>query len=216
MMDRIRLIILIYRRAMFLFLLPIVLAYVVLPLAVLAAYKEGVEEGLRAFSYSIQTFLPLGVVLWEMAYLQIWIDSAGKEALYACSRGKHRYVLEVNIIMSGFLIMLIPEMIVTVKVFGFLLEEYLRLIVEIAFSVSAVYLLSNLLSSVTMGGMLVILYLLFCIFCAGNELMKDFSILQPNALASAQELKTKYSLIGGMTVVLFCVGYFMEKRHMRR
>lgn len=205
-----------FRRARILFWVPIGLAHIALPLAVVTAYMESKETALSTYSALMQIFLPIGAVLWAMAYLQIPFDSAGKETLCSCKRGKRTCLLDIWLIIIGFLIMLIPNMMIATAVFGFLWPEYIRLMVEICFSVSAVYVLTVLCSSVTMGGMVIILYLLFCTICSGTASMEMFSVLEMNVLANVQGLTSKYLLIEGGAIALLLLGHCLENRNVQR
>lgn len=169
MICRLQLIRLTFRRTLPLFLAPIVSAYLVLPLIAAAGLASGNWEiALANLVYGEQAIVPLGGLLWAFAYLQVWVDSDGEETMRACRRGKHVCAAELLMLNIGFTVMLLPALAAGTLFFGSLWTEYLRLITQVFSFTGLYYLVAILLRSVTMGGMLVLAYQLFCIFFCRN------------------------------------------------
>ncbi len=205
-----------FRRSLVLFLIPVALAYLVIPLCVSVSMHEGgPERGLQTFVYAIQVFLPMGALQWAMAYLQVWIDSDGQEAMRACRAGKKSRVRDLSILLLCFFVMLLPGAAYSARFFGFQWKEYARVIVETVFSVSVLYAVSVLLNSVTMGGMMVILYLLFCAFFSDDVVIRRFSMVKAQVLPDLEALLHGYGGIGFAAVLLFAAGAFLEKQGSR-
>lgn len=210
MISRLQLIRLTFRRTLPLFLAPIVIAYIVLPLIAATGLVSGNRENaLGNLIYGEQAMLPVGALLWAFAYLQVWIDSDGEETMRACRQEKHVCSAELLMLNAGFMVMLLPVLLAGTLFFGSLWAEYARLIVQVFFFTGVFYLASVLLRSVTMSGMLVLAYQLYCVFFCRSAEMRGYCLVRPDAIAGTAGFPYIPILLFGVAVYL--IGAVMEQ-----
>ncbi len=211
MIRRLQLVRLTFRRTLPLFLAPIVSAYLVLPLITAAGLASGNWEiALENLIYGEQALLPVGGLLWAFAYLQVWIGSDGEETMRACHRGKYVCAAELLMLNIGFTVMLLPALAAGTLFFGSLWTEYARLLIQVFFYIGLFYFTAILLRSVTMGGMLVLAYHLFCIFFCRNTEMRGYCLIRPDVLAGAAGFPYILLLLSGS--VMYSIGAWLERR----
>ncbi len=215
MICSLQLIRLTFRRTLPLFLAPIVSAYLVLPLIAAAGLASGSwETALENLTYGEQAILPVGGLLWAFAYLQVWVDSDGEETMRACRRGKHVCAAELLMLNIGFAVMLLPALVAGTLFFRPLWTEYARLIPQGFFFTGLFYLAAILLRSVTMGGMLVLVYHLFCVFFCRNVEMRGYCLIRPDALANEAAFPYIPILLSG--AAMYLLGAWRESRPVRQ
>ena len=200
MICSLQLIRLTFRRTLPLFLAPIVSAYLVLPLIAAAGLASGSwETALENLTYGEQAILPVGRLLW---------------AIRACRRGKHVCAAELLMLNIGFAVMLLPALVAGTLFFRPLWTEYARLIPQGFFFTGLFYLAAILLRSVTMGGMLVLVYHLFCVFFCRNVEMRGYCLIRPDALANEAAFPYIPILLSG--AAMYLLGAWRESRPVRQ
>lgn len=188
-------------------LLPILFAYGVLPAAGLAARSE--TQATVSVSFAAQLLLPFGAVLWGMSYLQIWIDSAGEEAMLACSKGRTR-VVELLLLSLFFLSPVFPAYLMLAARFALPFTEYLRLTIQTLILIGLLYGGSAAAHSASLGGMLPIGWLLFSALFTRDESLAAFCIIKPGIVSQAPELQG-YAPFAGIAVIGWGIGWIMER-----
>ena len=175
MINRLQLIRITLRRSLLLLFTPILCIYVIIPIVAIVSPRN---EELQNVIMASRILLPPGALLWYMAYLQMWIESEGQEAMRACSKGKHTCAPELLLLVGFFMLALLPGAFVAYAAYGPVLHEYLYICVQILWTGGMLYLLSVLLHSVAMGSMIVLSYLLFCVFFSKDGAMQGFCLLK--------------------------------------
>ena len=212
MTGRFQLIRLTYRRTLPLFLASVILAWLILPLIGVVGLASGDREGVLAnLIYGEQALLPVGGLLWAFAYLQMWVDSEGEETMRACRRGKYVCAAELLMLTAGFAVMLLPVFAAGMLFFGPLWGEYARLTVQVFFFTGAFYLASILLHSVSMSGMLVLAYHLFCVFFCRSAEMQGYCLVRPDRMAG--EVPVPYMPLILVGAVMYLIGMQIERKY---
>lgn len=211
---KLQLIKLTFHRTPLLFLAPIIVAYGILPLVAITSVAD-LEKSFESVIYAEQTFLPISSLLWPMAYLQIRIESDGEEAMRVCYKGKCSSHVELALLYVGFLIMLAPVFWIASIVYDSVWVEYIRVCSQVLFTMSSFYVMAVLLHSVTMGGMLLAAYVLFCVFFSRDAGMRTYCLICPNSAAISKDLISVYFPLMLISVILFHIGSRIEKRFWR-
>lgn len=101
MINRLQLIWITLRRSLLLFFIPIICMYGIIPIVAIVSPRN---EGLQNTIMASRILLPPSALLWYMAYLQMWIESEGQEAMRACSKGKHTCAPELMLLAASFML----------------------------------------------------------------------------------------------------------------
>lgn len=210
MITRFRLIWLTVRNAWLLMIMPILSAYVILPLVYITCfYWCTQEELLNNTIFTIEAIMPISGLLWILAYLQMWIDSDGEETMRACYRGKHTSSADLIILTIIYLIALIPVFFLFRVAGTDLWQEYFRAVVQTFLYGSILYLAAVGLHSTAMGSMLLLAYHLFCISFSRQEKIRAFCLIQPNI--HAEDASLPYFVILVASAFLYFVGTIIER-----
>ena len=203
MTARSRVIWLTIRHSGFLTSIPVLIAYLAMPIVyVSSVYRCTNEELLEKVVYFIEILLPINGIIWPIAYLQTWIDSECEETLRACRQGSHMCISDLIILNIIYFIMLIPVFLVFQLLKLNLWAEYLRVLVQILFLSGVLYLIVVLLRSVAMGSMLITAYHLFCIFFSGHGDLRQFCLIRPNINAEKDTLPYLVIIVVAVTTYI--------------
>jgi len=201
----------IYRRTMLLVSVPLLITYVVLPLVVaMNTFNVSIQQ--QILTFAMQSLIPVSSLLWAMAYLQIWVEDDGREAMQACQGGKYSCAYEIVMIALGFALMLIPATYFASCVFDSMWMEYARLTLQIGLFLSSFYLLAIVFNSVTMSSMLLMSYNFFCVFFSGDSTIHRYCIIRPHIMACDDTFVSLYLVEISIICLLLFVANCIEKR----
>lgn len=208
MISRLHLIRITLRRSPLLFFVPIICIYGILPIVAIVSPRNEVLQNIIIIS---RILLPPSALLWYMAYLQMWIESDGQEAMRACSKGKHTCAPELMLLAVYFMLTLLPGVFIVSAVYGSVFHEYLYICVQILWAGGLLYVLSVLLHSVAMSSMLVLSYLLFCVFFSKDSSLLTFCLLKLDILSGWESLTSDSLPLLLFAVLLVAIGHIGER-----
>lgn len=201
-----------FKRARFIFTLPILLGYLIIPAISSAAYRSlGLSRCLETISYATHTLIPICAVLWGMAYLQMWIDNDGQETIRACSRGKQTCAFAMVFLMLYLTVILLPIYLVAHFLVDYSTSEYIKVFAEMIFSVSMLYFISLVSRTVSVGIITVIAYLLFCVFFSGNAVFAKYCLINPSLIAEFEDVISRYFPLILLSLLLVVISHFYER-----
>ena len=208
MINRLQLIWITLRRSLLLFFIPIICMYGIIPIVAIVSPRN---EGLQNTIMASRILLPPSALLWYMAYLQMWIESEGQEAMRACSKGKHTCAPELMLLAASFMLALLPGAFIVSTVYNPMFHEYFYICVQILWTGGMLYVLSVLLHSVAMSSMLVLSYLLFCAFFSKDSSMQGFCLLKLEALPGWESLTSSSLPLLLFAILLISIGHVGER-----
>ena len=208
MISRLQLIRITLRRSRLLLFVPIICMYGMIPIVAIVSPRN---EGLQNTIMASRVLLPPSALLWYMAYLQKWIESEGQAAMRACSKGKHTCAPELMLLAGSFMLALLPGAFIVSAVYGSVFHEYLYICVQILWTGGMLYVLSVLLHSVAMSSMLVLSYLLFCVFFSKDSSMQGFCLLKLDVLSGWESLTSDSLPLLLFAILLISIGHIGER-----
>lgn len=196
----------------YLFAVPILMGYVIMPLFYMSLSSiEDKAYVVQRILYVAQTLIPVSSILWPMAHLQIRVGEDGWEAMRACKRGNSTCLWDLILLELLFLTMLFPLAAAFSVLFEFRIWDFVRLTLQILFAYGVLYLLSIIMRSVSMSGMVVISYFLFSTLFAGTEGFESICIIH-NSLLSFEDAISHCLPILVLIVICHGIGYCLEKK----
>lgn len=211
---RTRLIQIVLKRTPIQLILPIAVAYVILPAIGIMSYQSsGVSESLDLMIYATQVFLPICSLLWPMAYMQMWVDDDCIETLISCSHRHKSCLGEILLLYLGYMIMLLLPFVAFFAAYGFVPLEYIRIAVQCLFTMAIFYAATQLFKNVTLGSLPIITYLFICVCFSGNPDFQLLSIIKSIKINSLHELAASYTVYVFIAVLLLCVSALLGKCH---
>lgn len=217
MLVRLRLILLTIRSLPVLFLIPVVISWIMVPLAAWGDYQAGnFAESARKLIAASQTLIPLISLLWPITYLQVFIEGDAKETLFSCRLRQPSLLPELMILTSGFCLLLLPSLFIIPSNLEISPYEVARLSLQILFFVGFLYLFTVAFNSVSMASMIVIAYLLFNILFASDIETGAYCMLRPHIL-----LRNPIDLISRPTFFVlgtaaYAIGFLFESRYQQK
>lgn len=140
MINRLQLIWITLRRSLLLFFIPIICMYGIIPIVAIVSPRN---EGLQNTIMASRILLPPSALLWYMAYLQMWIESEGQEAMRACSKGKHTCAPELMLLAASFMLALLPGAFIVSTVYNPMFHEYFYICVQILWTGGMLYVVDS-------------------------------------------------------------------------
>lgn len=208
---RVKLVNIILRKNIVIVLLPVIIAYCLLPIISLVKYFSlGVSEARNIFIYMAQVFIPLCGLLWPMGYVHIWVEGNGCETLRACSTYHKSCIGELFLLYGVYLLIILPTIVFAVVLYQVSWLEYIRLILQFAIVINLFYFMVMLFRNVTIGCIPVIMYLLFCFYISGSADFSLFSIIEPNLPAEHSNWNTLLILFP-VSFVALLLGYLSDR-----
>ncbi|MCD8010859.1 MAG: hypothetical protein LUF34_08790 [Lachnospiraceae bacterium] len=216
MRDRLRLIRLTVRHARLLVAVPAAIAWVILPSILIVGQRTGTQrECVENLVCNMETLLPLCGLMWSFAYLRMWINHEGEEAMRVCRRRKTcaADLLILDFILFLVILPLFMALYLTWELswFTIIRAEALRLAAQILLFSAVFYFISVLTWSVALGGMLVTAYHMFCILFARYSEMRAFCLIRPDILA--EEEGFPFLGVLAAALILYLAGAVIELFH---
>ena len=192
-------------------LVPLFLTLFVQPAAILLNQSMTTEEIMRVYIYASQTLLPLGMLLWGMAYLQVWIDSDGEEMLRSVKQGQHSVYPNLFLLVILYSLANIPSHLLALAYQVSNHWQYLRVFAVYIFFVGVLYLLSLLLRSVTIAACVLFIYLFLASMSPERDAYALWNVLRPHELVTAAHFQPYYLVVLSIGVLITLVAVFYEK-----
>ena len=214
MVNKTKEIYLIAKSGKVLFLLPIAFALIVPPAIIFANIGSGIELTRAMYVGMTQTLLPFGVVMWCMAFLQIWIDNDGEEILRASS-GKRSLCPTLICLVVLYLFVGLPGHLLATYYQVTSIWEFLRLIAIYVCAAAVLYFVALILRSVTLAAMFVFIFLVLGILPFSDLRASVFTIIKPTVLASVDNFLNYYLYVFLAGVLLSIAAVVFEKKFFR-
>ena len=208
---RIRLLLLIYRHAWFLLVIPLTTLYVLMPVSgELIRQASGKEEEAIFFRNALHFLLPaLGSVLM-FPYLSAWIGNDTQEALQS---GNRRNCLpEIILLLSVYGASVFPGILLLRAMSGLSFLEYVSFLSELLFFGTIVYLFALLFRNTMIGILPGMLYLSFCVVFHRDFTMQGICLLRPDQEMTAETLLIKFLPLAMVSIMLLIGAGLIEKR----
>ena len=109
------------------------------------------------------------------------------------------------------MLVLLPGAFIVSTAYGPMFHEYLYVCVQILWTGGVLYVLSVLLHSVAMSSMLVLSYLLFCVFFSKDSSMQGFCLLKLDALPGWESLISDSLPLLLFAILLIAIGHIGER-----
>ena len=208
---RLKLLSIIIRNCKPLFLIPIIIAYCLLPgVSAFKYFYVDPSEARSIFIYLSQVLIPLCGLLWPMGYIHIWVEGDGCEALRAYTKYHKTCVGELLLLCFAYLLMVFPTIVFAVIMFQLSWLEYVRLVLQFSAVINSLYFAVMLLKNVTMGCIPVIAYLLLCLYISGAADFASFSIIAPNIPAEYLNWNTILAFFS-LSLLFLLFGYLLDR-----
>lgn len=210
---RLRLLWIAWRNNRLLFLLPVIVFYLILPLLTIStAVNQNIEESWILFVFILQTLAPISAIFWLIAYLNLWLDEDGEECIRSSQVKKSSCAGEVALTLLLFALITLPIFGVANFYYDTVFFELLRLISATSFLVSVLYLFALLFRSLTIASMLVFSYAIFSITYSRDEAIQHLCLLRPHVAASAEQILSIYLPLVIVSILLVMLGFMMERK----
>ena len=185
--------------------------YGLLFLAGLNGMLRSLETARDEILIAAQLFVPLGALLWEMIYFHLWVDDDGQEALRAVHKGRRSCLWDLLLLSLLFIGCMLPGAFLFCALFGIWPWDMGRLIIEILLAVGGLYLFGILFHSVTLGGLPVVCYLLFCALGAMSANMQGLVPLQAQAPIGKERFFAVCMPAFLLAAIFYLAGWLMER-----
>lgn len=211
MRFRIRLLLLIYRHAWFLLVIPLVMLYVMIPVSgELIGQASGKEEETIFFRSTLHFLLTAFGSVLMFPYLSAWIGNDAQEALQSGNR--RNCLSEIILLLSVYGASVFPGILLLRAMSGLSLQEYVSFLSELLLFTALVYLFALLFRNTMMGTFPGMLYLFFCVVFHKDSSMQGLCLLRPDQEATAETLLIRSMPLTMVSLMLLIGAGLIEKR----
>ncbi len=212
MRFRIRLLLLIYRHAWFLLVIPLVILYVLMPVSgKLIGQTSGKEEAAVFLRSALHFFLPAFGPVLLVPYLSAWIGSDAQEALRSGNKSRNR-LPEIILLLCVYGVSVFPGILLLRAMSGLSFLEYVSFLSELLFFSALVYLFALLFRNTMMGILPGMLYVFFCMVFHRDSSMQGLCLLRPDQEMTAETLLIRSLPLAMVSLMLLIGAGLVEKR----
>ena len=189
-----------------------VLILLVFPLSfVLDLIKREMSEARAKGLLMIHGLFPLGSLLPCLALVPAWMEENSSELLHAVCRSKTPCGMQLLWAFRFYSLLLLLPVMAACVLLQLTPIELFRMLAELLLVTGACYFLLLLLRSALLGGMLVTLYVLFCLLTCRSEEMKEFCILRPDLEYAGEFFFSEGSVLLPAALVLWVAAFLLER-----
>lgn len=191
----------------FYYLVPVVVLFIVVPLAVLAAIKNGAGDNFPECAFIAQLLMPSFAAWWPLLTLKEYLNSPGKELLFVYKQGRESLLLKMIFLWALYVLHVLIVFIYFTYVFDNVWFLFIAIIVQSMFMIALGYFLSLLFQNTFIP--LIVNFSYSSIFML-VLLYSPLSIFQIGSMFEASSLsKSIFAAI--IAFILFYAGYQLEK-----
>jgi len=191
----------------FYYFVPPVVLFIVVPLAVLAAIKNGAGDNFPECAFIAQLFIPSFAAWWPLLTLKEYLNSPGRELLFVYKSGRDSLLLKMIFLWTLYLLHVLIVFIYFAYVFDYVWFLFIAITIQSMFMIALGYFLSLLFHNTFVP--LIVNFSYTSIFVL-VLLYSPLSIFQIGTSFNAGSLD-KSTFVGVIALILFYGGYQLEK-----
>lgn len=128
----------------FYYFVPPMVLFIVVPLAVLAAIKNGTGDNFPECAFIAQLFIPSFAAWWPLFTLKEYLNSPGKELLFVYKRGRDSLFLKMIFLWAFYVLHVLIVFICFTYIFDNVWFLFIAIIIQSMFMIALGYFLSLL------------------------------------------------------------------------